>query len=98
MLIDHEIRIAQVFKLEGDLTEAERQAILTKTRAVVRQLLAQVEVGVIQAIHEEGGKSAGKVRAFVGIKAYEAPIDCEFEVIDGQARQEPANTGTVPAG
>ena len=85
MLVDHTIRIAQVFKLEGDLDEATRQAVLTKTRGKVLKILAQIECEIIEAIYECGGKSAGKIRSFVHLVPYEAPIDAEAEVIEDEA-------------
>lgn len=86
MLVDHTIRIAQVFKLEGDLDEETRQKILMRTRGKVLQLINQIEVEIVEAIHASGGKSAGKIRSFVQVVPYEAPIDVEVEeVVDEES-------------
>lgn len=85
MLVDHTIRIAQVFKIEGDLDEETRQAILTRTRGKVLKILGGIEAEIIEAIHDSGGKSAGKIRSFVQVVPYEAPIDAEVEVIPDES-------------
>lgn len=85
MLVDHTIRIAQVFKLEGDLDEATRQQILMRTRGRVITMLSRIEAEIIEAIHECGGKSAGKVRNFCQVVPYEHPIDVEVEEMADEA-------------
>lgn len=94
MLIDHEIRVAQVFHIEGGLDEAKRQEILTKTRKRLQKLISQIEVEFIEAIYEAGGKSAGKIRSFVSVEPYEHPIEAEWEPVNVQEVLHPDGKGT----
>lgn len=82
-LVDHSITIAQVFQFEGDYTEEQRQAILTKTRAAIQSRISGIQTQVISEIIEQGGKVAGKCRVFCRAYEYDPAIEAEFSTTAG---------------
>lgn len=93
MLIDHEVRIAQVFQIEGDLDEAIRQKILAKTRGKLLSYASRLQAEIIESLSECGAKTAGKVRYFAQVTPYEHPQEAEWEPVNVQSPLQESGEG-----